>query len=140
MFRKTAVFLLGGWLLSLTTPLLAESVPENIEGTTRVSAEDVIELVSSHSDLVIIDARKPSDRVKGYIEGSVGLPDTETTEASLASHIPSKDSAVVFYCNGEKCGRSVKSSKMAVALGYRNVYWFRGGWAEWMEKGYPVAR
>ncbi|TCK17924.1 rhodanese-related sulfurtransferase [Thiogranum longum] len=140
MFRKIAVFLIGGWLISLASPLLAESVPESIDGTTRVIAEDVIELVSSNPDVVIIDARKSSDREKGFIEGSIGLPDTETTEASLASHIPSRDSAILFYCNGEKCGRSVKSAKMAVALGYKNVYWFRGGWAEWMEKGYPVAK
>ncbi|WP_297528874.1 rhodanese-like domain-containing protein [Thiohalobacter sp.] len=139
-FKKIGGFLLGGWLMAAAAPALAETTPENIEGTTRITAEELIELASSKPDLVIIDARKASDHEKGHIEGSIGLPDTETNEASLAAHIPSKDTPVVFYCNGVKCGRSVKSAKMAVALGYSDVYWFRGGWAEWTDKGYPVAK
>ncbi len=116
-----------------------EDTPESISGTTRVSAEELIDLVENHEDLVIIDARKSSDRTKGFIEGSIGLPDTDTTPATLAQHIDSKATPVVFYCNGVKCSRSVKASKKAVADGYHNVYWFRGGWGEWIDKGYPVA-
>ncbi len=140
MFRKAALYLVSSCVFLLANPVFAEDVPESIEGTTLVTAEEVIEAVTSNPDIVIIDARKPSDREKGYIEGSIALPDTDTTEQSLAEHIPGKDSAVIFYCNGRKCGRSVKSSKLAVALGYQNVYWFRGGWEEWMEKEYPVAK
>lgn len=117
-----------------------EETPENIQGTTRVNADEVINLVESMPDLTIIDARKTSDREKGYIEGSIGLPDTETDEDALAMHITGKDTPVLFYCNGVKCGRSVKSAKLAVSLGYSKVYWFRGGWAEWVENGLPVTK
>ena len=71
---------------------------------------------------------------------AVGLPDTDTTEAALAKHIATKTTPVVFYCNGVKCGRSSKSAKLAVGLGYSKVFWFRGGWAEWVEKGLPVTK
>ncbi|MBL4584231.1 MAG: hypothetical protein JKX83_06405 [Pseudomonadales bacterium] len=118
----------------------AETVPESIAGTTRVTAEQVIDLLDEYDDLVIIDSRKPSDRSKGFIEDSIALPDFDTTAETLAKHIPTKDAAVVFYCNGEKCGRSVKASKIAVKEGYTTVFWFRGGWGEWTEKGYPVAK
>lgn len=117
-----------------------EKTPDNINGTTKVTAEQVIELVQSKSDLVIIDARKKSDRAKGYIEGSIGLPDTETSPEALAKHIDSKDTPVLFFCNGVKCGRSVTSSKIAVNDGYTNIYWFRGGWEEWIEKDLPVTK
>ncbi len=116
-----------------------EDTPENIPGTTKVSAEGLIDLVENHDDLVIIDARKSSDRAKGFIEGSIALPNTDTTAETLAEHIASKSTPVVFYCNGVKCSRSVKSSKIAIAAGYSNIYWFRGGWGEWTEKGYPVS-
>lgn len=115
------------------------ATPESIDGTTRVTAEDIFDLVDEHDSLVIIDARKPADREPGYIEGSVALPDFETTPETLAANIPSKATPVVFYCNGPKCGRSVKASQMAVGQGYSSVYWFRGGWQEWSEKGLPVA-
>ena len=117
------------------------NAPESIDGTTRVSAEQVIELVTNTPDLVVIDARKTSDRDEaGWIEGSIGLPNYDTNADSLTQHIPSKSTAVLFYCNGVKCGRSVESSKIAVSLGYEKVYWFRGGWEEWMQKGLPVSR
>ena len=115
-------------------------VQANINGAKTISAEDLIELVDEYENLVIIDSRKPSDHEKGFIEGSVGLPDTKTSPESLAEHISTKTTAVIFYCNGVKCGRSVKATKKAIANGYSNLYWFRGGWEEWTAKGYPVAR
>ena len=112
--------------------------PEFIDGTKRVTAEEVVELATNTPDLIIIDARKTSDRESaGWIEGSVGLPDYDTDAESLAKHVPSKTTPVLFYCNGVKCGRSVKSSKVAVDSGYKNIFWFRGGWEEWTEKGMP---
>jgi len=142
MLHKLIRFFFTAWLVTLVSPALAEKpdVAETIDGTTKVSAEEVIEMLSSKPDMVIIDARKNSDREKGYIEGSIGLPDTDTTEQSLASHLPGKATPVIFYCNGVKCGRSVKSAKNAVDWGYTNIYWFRGGWEEWMDKGYPVTK
>ncbi|MBV1870655.1 MAG: rhodanese-like domain-containing protein [Gammaproteobacteria bacterium] len=114
--------------------------PESIAGTTRISAPDIFDLYDKYENLIIIDSRKPSDRAGGYIEGSIALPDTDTTAETLAKHIPSKTSEVVFYCNGPKCGRSVKASKMAVKEGYKNIFWFRGGWEEWTQNEYPFVK
>jgi len=132
----TALFVL------LSTQAFASEVdaPESIDGTTRVSAEDIFDLVDEHDDLVIIDSRKPADREPGYIEGSLPLPDFDTTPETLASNIATKTTPVVFYCNGPKCGRSVKTSKLAVAEGYTKVFWFRGGWQEWSDKGLPAVK
>lgn len=141
-FTKTIVPALV-LLLSFTSNQLfaeAESVPDTIAGTTKVTAEKLIDLLDEHDDLVIIDSRKPTDRAKGFIEDSIALPDFDTTPDSLATHLDSKSTPVIFYCNGKKCGRSVKASKIAVEAGYTAVYWFRGGWGEWVEKGYPVAK
>lgn len=141
MFRVMMSQVVAGLFLFLAQPALAEKpmVPETIQGTTRVSAEEMIDLAANKPELVIIDARKAADFQKGFIEGAVSLPDTDTTQESLATHIKTKSTPVVFYCNGVRCGRSVKSSEMAVSLGYENIYWFRGGWEEWTEKGYPVS-
>ena len=117
-----------------------EMTPDSVPGTTKVSAEQLIELLDEHADLVLVDSRKSSDHAKGYIEGSVALPNTETTAASLAKHVKSKSTPVLFYCNGETCGRSVAAAKVAIKAGYTKIYWFRGGWAEWTKKGLPVTK
>ena len=139
---NTPKFFIFVSMIFVTFSAYAETkAPEAIDGTKRVSAEQVVELVTNTPELVVIDARKTSDRdAAGWIEGSIGLPDYDTNAESLAKHIPSKSTPVLFYCNGVKCGRSVKSSRAAVELGYKNIYWFRGGWEEWTEKGMPVSQ
>ena len=132
---------LSGLVIAPIVASAENKAPDSIDGTKRVSAEDVVELVTNTPDLVVIDARKTSDRDSaGWIEGSIGLPNYDTNAESLAKHVPTKSTPVLFYCNGVKCGRSVESSKKAVSLGYEKIYWFRGGWEEWMEKGLPVSK
>ncbi len=118
----------------------AAKSPDKIPGTTKVSAEEVIDLAEKLPDLLIIDARIQTDRKQGFIEGSVSLPDIKTNCKSLARIIPAKAAPVLFYCNGVKCGRSVKSSKRAVKCGYTNIYWFRGGFEEWKNKNFPFVK
>jgi rhodanese-related sulfurtransferase len=129
-------------LLLFSSLAVAEKadVPESLAGTTKVTAEEVIELIENNDSLVVIDARKSSDREKGWIEGSVGLPNTDTNAESLAKVLPEKSTPVLFYCNGVKCGRSVKSAEIAIAEGYSKIYWFRGGMEEWEAKGLPVVK
>jgi len=126
-------------IFSINMAIAGETeTPQFLEGTVRVNAEEIIGLVEEFEDLIIIDSRKKSDLTKGYIEGSISLPNTETSPASLAKHIPSKSTPIVFYCNGTKCGRSMKAAKIAIADGYNKIYWFRGGMEEWEAKGLPV--
>lgn len=114
--------------------------PERIAGSQKVDAEGVINLVDSLPELVLIDSRIESDREKGFIEGSVSLPDTETDCESLATVVETKKTPVLFYCNGIKCGRSAKATETALGCGYSRIYWFRGGIEEWQEKQYPLIR
>lgn len=114
--------------------------PDTIPGTVKVDAEGVLDVAEKIPQLVIIDARIRQDRVQGYIEGSVSLPDVDTSCEALKKIIPRKSSPVLFYCNGPKCGRSVSSSRQALACGYTQVYWFRGGFEEWKQKNYPYLK
>ena len=118
-------------------PAYATDSPETIAGTTKVDAEGLIQAVQTIPNLVIVDARIPSDRKQGYIEGSVSLPNVDTNCVTLAKVIPAKNHPSLFYCNGVKCGRSVESIKIALKCGYSDIYWFRGGFEEWLAKGYP---
>jgi rhodanese-related sulfurtransferase len=115
----------------------SENSPESIEGTTKVTAEELIELVGEIPNLIIIDSRIPGDRKQGFIEGSISLPDVDTNCENLAKTIAKTTSPALFYCNGVKCGRSAKAIVIAKSCGYKNIYWFRGGFEEWLAKDYP---
>ena len=45
---------------------------------------------------------------------------------------------LVFYCGGPQCWGSYNASLRAIALGYRNVHWYRGGLQAWQQAGLPV--
>ena len=112
-------------------------VPEQIPGAKRVDAEAVIDLANKLPKLVLIDSRIAGDRKMGYIESSISLPDAKTNCKSLTKIIPAKTTPVLFYCNGVKCGRSVVATRIALQCGYKNIYWFRGGFEEWRAKQFP---
>ena len=114
--------------------------PQQIAGVTRVSAEQVIDLLSSQSDVVIIDSRKSSQYIKGHIQGALNILDTRMTESILQQHLADYSTPVIFYCYGEKCLRSANAASKARDWGYTKIYWFRGGWKEWLKKQMPVSR
>ena len=140
LIAKISSVVLLGFMAASTYASEKKDVPQFVDGTTRVSAEDMVNLIEKHGDLVILDSRKSSDFHKGFIEGAVSLPDTDTNAQSLAKHVKSKGTPIVFYCNGIKCGRSMKAAKVALKHGYKKVYWFRGGMEEWEAKGMPVTK
>ena len=125
------------------TPNLAKPrivVPEMIAGVHTVNAEQVIEILTSDNPPILIDARIRKDRDYGYIESSISLPDIETNCDTLKEITEDKNQQMMFYCNGMQCGRSVVSIKVARSCGYHSLSWFKGGFAEWQEKGYQYIK
>jgi rhodanese-related sulfurtransferase len=112
--------------------------PPSIEGAVTIDAEKLIALMVQRKDTVLIDSRLETDRVDGYIEGSVPLVDTRTDCDSLARLIGTRTTPVIFYCNGVRCERSGRAVRIAVSCGYREVYWFRGGIKDWQLKKFPL--
>ncbi len=112
--------------------------PESMPGTTTVSAEEVIEMILANPELVVIDSRKKTEYIKGHIEGAINILNTALGPEKLEFIAPDRNTALLFYCNGVRCLRSSDSLAKAVAWGYTNLFWFRGGWKEWTEKRLPV--
>ena len=138
------------FLMSLTVATMAMSMmampsmagkklaPATIAGATTVDAAQVIEIIDEVDDLVIVDSRKVKDFVAGRIDGSINIISTDTNAETLGAALESKDSPVLFYCNGVKCGRAAVAAEIAVEAGYTKVYYYYNGMAEWKEQGLPV--
>lgn len=112
--------------------------PKSIDDVVIVTAEEAIELILDNPNMPIIDSRKKTEYLKGHIEGAINLLNTDMTEADLRLVAPDKNSAILFYCNGERCLRSTDAIHKAKSWGYQKLIWFRGGWKEWTEKRLPV--
>ncbi len=134
--RKNLFLLLAALLLQ--TPAWASSEsPVSIDGAVTVSAQEAKALFDG--EVLFVDVRKDSDWDAGRIPGAVHLDNKKGafSESALAAEI-GKAEKVVIYCNGPKCMRSSKGSTAAVAWGYTNVYYFRGGFPAWKTAGFPV--
>lgn len=113
---------------------------KSIDGAITLSAFKIIDQISANNAIILIDSRYPTDRKQGYIQGSISLPDTDTHCKSLGHHIPSLDHPVIFYCNGIHCKRSEIAINIALACHYNNLFWFRGGFDEWLAKKLPYIK
>lgn len=128
-------------LILFSSTLSAEQkpyAPDSIDDVIIVSAEQVIDMILTNPDLIIIDSRKKTEYLKGHIEGAINILNTRLEREDLERIAPDKSSTILFYCNGARCLRSSNSIKKAKSWDYSQLFWFRGGWKEWSEKRLPV--
>lgn len=114
-----------------------QQAPDILPGTTVVDSLWVKQQLDAGKPLSIIDARIDSEFHEGHLPGAVNIFDGDF-DAKRHLLPQQKDHPLLFYCNGPKCRKSYESAKRALAGGYKNVYWFRGGIPEWTRQGFPL--
>ena len=125
---------------------LGHFTPAQLPGARRVTAREVQELIAGGA--LMADVRSPKEWTDGHIPRAINIPYGEKSLKDIAfdakaDSFPGLDKvdpkrAVIFACNGAECWKSYKAAKAAVAKGFTNVYWFRGGLPEWKAEGLPV--
>lgn len=113
--------------------------PTALPGATVVSAADVKKLQASGA--VVVDTRTEKEFQARHIPGAVFVPYVEKSLKDVAFNAQlddfsgidklDKSKPTVFSCNGAECWKSYKASRAAIAKGFKQVYWFRGGLPEW---------
>ncbi len=125
----------------------ANETPPELAGATIATAEQVKRMLDS--GVLVVDTRVGNEFAESHIKGAINIPykersrkarDFEAAQDSfnLAKLPPDKGRPIVFYCNSGDCWKSYKASTVALRAGYKQVYWFRGGYPEWQKKGLPV--
>lgn len=89
-------------------------VPDTLPGATVVTAEEAIELILSNPGLLVIDAEKKTEFIKGDIEGAHNLLNTTLTLVEMEELSSDRSVPLLFYCNGVRCQRSSDAISKAV--------------------------
>jgi ABC-type phosphate/phosphonate transport system substrate-binding protein/rhodanese-related sulfurtransferase len=121
--------------------------PTILQGIRILTAEDVQDMMAK--GVPLYDVRIEKEYKEKHIKGALLLPyaekskkevgyDAAQDEFKLAETVRDKNLPLIFACNGGECWKSYKASLWAQNQGYRNVYWFRGGFPEWKAKNLPV--
>jgi rhodanese-related sulfurtransferase len=131
------IFLIAIFGVGMVSPAPAEEVsPETVAGATSVDANTAKSLFDQ--GILFVDVRKDSDWDAGRIPGAEHLELKKVYDEASLAELVGKEEAVVIYCNGPKCMRSSEASVMAVSWGFKKVYYFRGGYPEWVAAGLPI--
>ena len=101
-----------------------------------------IKEMSDAKQAVIVDARSAASFAEGHIAGAISLP-LEEARKNPARPFKAKlpgDATIIAYCNGFSCHDSMDLGKLLMHAGFASVYVFEGGFPEWRDAGYPVAK
>ena len=121
--------------------------PRQLPGATVVVADEVDALVKKGATLY--DTRTAEEYSQRHIQGAKFVPyvekshkevgfDASKDQFDLGKLVQDKNAPVIFACNGAECWKSYKASQAAIRAGYKQVYWFRGGFPEWSLAGLPT--
>jgi rhodanese-related sulfurtransferase len=125
---------------------LGNWTPSQLPGVTIVTASEVLAL--QQKGVPVVDVRIIKEYHEKHIRGAISIPYGEKSLKDVAFDPAmdewagpeklDKNQPVIFHCNGAECWKSYKAAKVAIAKGFKSVYWFRGGFPEWETSGLAV--
>ncbi|MDZ4017373.1 trypsin-like peptidase domain-containing protein [Pseudomonas sichuanensis] len=127
-------------------PSLGSDTPIRIPGGQLITTAALTRELATPKPPVVIAAIGASTGIPGAIDlhyGAEGGAFSDQTQQRLANDLQAlthgdKARALVFYGHHPQCWMSYNSALRAIALGYRQVYWYRGGMKAWVRSGAPL--
>ena len=126
---------------------LGSFTPTRWPGVTVVNADEVKGLLAQGARLY--DTRNEKEFNQRHIPQAAFLPYHEKSLKDVVYDVSLDDfpglktldpkAPTIFHCNGPECWKSYKASRAALAAGFTQVYWYRGGMPDWIASGQPVA-
>lgn len=126
---------------------MLNTTPTVLPGAKLVSAPEVRDLMAK--GVPVYDVRIEEEYQNGHLPGAISVPykegsakevgfDPADDQFALNKLPKDKNAPLIMYCDGTICWKSYKSASMAIQAGWKNIYWFRGGFPEWREAGLPT--
>ncbi|MCZ7592105.1 MAG: rhodanese-like domain-containing protein [Kiritimatiellae bacterium] len=117
----------------------AKAKAENA-GIAIVDTEQARAIVDAGIAL-IFDARSQGDYDADHLPGALPFPDAKRAEFyPQYADVLTPDQQAMIYCTGETCDESLELCMFLLEQGHTNILLYLGGFTDWQEAGYPVAR
>lgn len=132
----------------LRTQRLDDITPSELPGVRTVVTGELAALLAGAGRPVLVDVSNHVESLPGSMAlwaGGQAFDDPKADEAMagrfqrlLALLAPDRTAPVVFYCSSRNCWASANAARRAVAAGWRQVLWYRGGLEAWRAAGLPL--
>jgi sulfur-carrier protein adenylyltransferase/sulfurtransferase len=104
--------------------------------TKEISVEEVRKRVTDRDgDVRFVDIREERERVIGYIDGALHLPNS-IFATKIEQSLPDKEAPVILYCATGV--RSIRAAALMEGMGYAEVKSMAGGFKAWVEAGHAI--
>ncbi|PWC56057.1 rhodanese-like domain-containing protein [Azospirillum sp. TSO22-1] len=133
---------------SVFTGAYHSKTPIVVPGAQTITTGEVLSLIASSPDAVLIDVlgggAHATIPTALWLNGAgLGENLNDRVQVRMAERLNTltagdRRKPLVFFCLSAQCWLSYNASLRAVALGYTNVKWYRGGQTSWMAAGLPT--
>lgn len=106
-------------------------------GSASISLSNALAAYND-GDAIFMDARTLEDFEAGHIQGAVHLPVESFMDSLNYLDQLALDTFIITYCDGADCNASIDLAADLNLMGFTRVFFFFGGWQEWLEAGYPI--
>ena len=124
-------------------PPYSTPTPLKVPGARTITTDELKEMLIKEPKLVVIDALGSSTMLESAQGLGSGIGEQRMFGRDVAMFPKAletltggdKGKPIVFYCRSSSCWHSYNASLRAVAEGYTNVLWYRGGIDAWQQSG-----
>jgi len=99
----------------------------------EMSRKELIDLMESGEDFKLVDVLSRESFTKQHIKGAISIPLEEI--GRKASKQLKKSGKIVTYCASFECSASTQAARKLIALGYKNVFDYKGGLKDYQAGG-----
>ncbi len=90
-------------------------------------------------EFALVEVLAPEAFRAFHLPGAINVPvHQKGFGAAIERAVPAKDRPVVVYCQDKDCHASPEAAERMEQSGYRQVYDYEAGKADWKEAGLPV--
>ena len=122
--------------------------PASIPGGQVITTRELMSLQGQGANgaVLILDVLSGPQRIPGAqnaLPAAQGGSFDDRTQQQFGDYLQqatggNRAMPIVTYCQGRDCWMSYNAALRAIALGYSNVLWYRGGFQAWLLAGRPV--
>ncbi|OQC46990.1 MAG: molybdopterin biosynthesis protein MoeB [Candidatus Marinimicrobia bacterium ADurb.Bin030] len=89
---------------------------------------------------IFIDTREYEDYLAGHIAGAISIPLSEFQNDPTIVEELDRQVRIVTYCDGSDCQSSIDMAVRLNEMGFEQVWFYFGGWKEWVEADLPIVK
>lgn len=128
--------------------------PPTVPGAATITTRELKSRIEGNEAFRLVDVLGTVASKRAVIPGAHWVPNMGGSDWTAAAHssgarakafrailgriAPDRDVPVAFYCVNAECWLSYNAALHALRLGYKNVYWYRGGLEAWRAAQLPL--